>query len=240
MRLIRLGAFVGWAAMASFAVAGFAAFAPTTGPAVSIEAPTAVGPQNDTGAVASDAVVSEADTSVGLLAGRVAAMNFAPEVDLTESTVAKSPDVSALISAQAASNRTTTTIATAAPRTKLTTAKTPAPAPPVSAPREYSNIPADAASWRSLVEAYFSPADVDRALWVIHCESSGDPNAVHGASSASGLFQHLPKFWEDRSAKAGLAGANILDPDSNVAVAAWLVYSGGGWRHWNPSAHCWG
>jgi len=220
---------VGWAAMASFAVAGFAAFAPTdSGPVVSVEAVTAVSPQGGV------------DASVGLLAGRVAAMNFAPEVDLTGGTIAKSPDVSALISAQAASNRTTTTVATAAPRTKLTTTKAPTTTVPVAAPREYSNVPADAAPWRSLVEAYFSPADVDRALWVIHCESSGEPNAVHGASSASGLFQHLPKFWEDRSAQAGLAGANILDPDSNVAVAAWLVYSGGGWRHWNQSAHCWG
>lgn len=238
MRLIRLGAFVGWAAMASFAVAGFAAFAPTnSGPVVPIEAAPAV---NQAGAAVGDPTVSQADTSVGLLAGRVAAMNFAPDVDLTGSTVAKGPDVSALISAQAASNRTTTTVSAAAPRTKLTTVKTPTTTVTASAPRSYSNIPADAAPWRSLVAAYFAPADVDRALWVIHCESSGDPNAVHGASNASGLFQHLPEFWEDRSAKAGFAGANILDPDSNVAVAAWLVYNGGGWRHWNPSAHCWG
>ena len=33
---------------------------------------------------------------------------------------------------------------------------------------------------------------------------------------------------------------SITDPDANIAVAAWLVYEGGGWRHWSPSAHCWG
>lgn len=214
--------------MASFAVAGFAAFAPEPPPSVPVAA------------INQDAnvTITAADPAVGLLAGRVAAMNFSTyEVDLDGRPIPSTPDVSALISAQAATNLTTTTVASSTPRVRTST-KSPTTTP--ASPRDYSNVPADAAPWRSLVEAYFAPADVDRALWVIHCESSGDPTAVHPSSSASGLFQHLPKFWEDRSAKAGRAGANILDPDSNVAVAAWLVYSGGGWRHWNPSAHCWG
>lgn len=230
---------MGWAAMASFAIAGFAAFAPTdAGPAEPIPVVSTV----DANALATSETAPETNVSVGLLAGRVAAMNFATVADPTSSTLAAAPDVNALIDAQAASNRTTTTVAaaTAAPRTKITTQKTPTTTAPAASPREYSNVPGDAAGWLSLVEAYFAPADVSRALWVIHCESSGNPNAVHGSSGASGLFQHLPKFWDDRSSKAGRSGASILDPDANVAVAAWLVYSGGGWRHWSPSAGCWG
>lgn len=99
--------------------------------------------------------------------------------------------------------------------------------------------PRDVEVWRPLVEAHFAPGDVARALAVISCESSGDPNAKNPRSSASGLFQHLGRFWAERTADAGLPGADIFDPSANVAVAAWLVYEGGGWSHWNPSRHCW-
>lgn len=225
--------------MASFAIAGFAAFAPTDAGSV---APVTTVSTVESNAAATSATTPDADVSIGLLAGRVAAMNFATVVDSTTTTT--TPDLNALIKARIATNRTTTTVTTtvvtavAAPPT--TTQTTPSTTTPPASPREYSNLPADSAGWSSLVEAYFAPADVTRALWVIHCESSGDPNAVHPSSGASGLFQHLPKFWDDRSTQAGRSGASILDPDANVAVAAWLVYSGGGWRHWSPSAGCWG
>ncbi len=94
--------------------------------------------------------------------------------------------------------------------------------------------------WRPLVEAFFEPGEVDRALRVIRCESGGDAVAKNPNSSASGLFQHLGSLWGDRTVKSGNGGADIFDPVSNVAVAAWLVYEGGGWSHWNPSRHCWG
>ena len=109
-----------------------------------------------------------------------------------------------------------------------------------AAPTARRLAPRDVEVWRPLVEAHFAPGDVARALAVISCESSGDPNAKNPRSSASGLFQHLGRFWPERSVKAGLPGADIFDPASNVAVAAWLVYEGGGWSHWNPSRHCWG
>ncbi len=110
--------------------------------------------------------------------------------------------------------------------------------PPAPVARKLA--PRDVEVWRPLVEAHFAPNDVALALAVISCESSGDPNAKNPRSSASGLFQHLGRFWPQRSVKAGLAGSDIFDPAANVAVAAWLVYEGGGWSHWNPSRHCWG
>ena len=85
--------------------------------------------------------------------------------------------------------------------------------------------------WRGLVESYFRPADVAWALRVMACESGGNPNAKHPRSSASGLFQHLARYWPGRSSRAGWAGASIFDPVANVAVAAWLYYSGGA-SHW--------
>lgn len=92
--------------------------------------------------------------------------------------------------------------------------------------------------WRPLVEEHFAPPDVDLALRVIGCESDGIPTAKNPRSSASGLFQHLGRFWPERSAAAGWAGSSIFDPEANVAVAAWLRQDG--WHHWNPSRGCWG
>ncbi len=91
-----------------------------------------------------------------------------------------------------------------------------------------------AEGWRPLVEAYFRPGDVDRAIRVMACESLGDPDAVNRYSGASGLFQHIPRYWPERSAAAGFAGRSIFDPEANVGVAAWMIYdyAGGGWQHW--------
>jgi len=92
--------------------------------------------------------------------------------------------------------------------------------------------------WRSLVSLYFQPADVEHALAVIRCESVGDPDAVNPSSGTGGMFQHRPEYWPARSTAAGWAGADVMDPEANVAVAAWLVYRGGGWGHW--SGRAWG
>ncbi len=86
--------------------------------------------------------------------------------------------------------------------------------------------------WRSLVATYFRPGDVDRALRIMACESGGNPNAKSPISSASGLMQHLGKYWATRSAAAGFAGVSIFDPTANVATAAWLRDQPGGWLHW--------
>lgn len=96
-----------------------------------------------------------------------------------------------------------------------------------------------------LVREYFLPEDRDWALRVAFCESSGQPtsrwsDAVHKSSGASGYFQHLPKFWEERSERAGFSGWHIMDSRGNVGVAAWLYYKDGGSRHWNSSKGCWG
>lgn len=100
--------------------------------------------------------------------------------------------------------------------------------------------PANAEAWRPIVELYFEERHVNRALRVMRCESGGDPSAKNPRSTASGLFQHLGSLWTPRAERAGWAGADVFDPHANIAVAAWLVYEGGGWGHWNPSRHCWG
>ena len=88
-----------------------------------------------------------------------------------------------------------------------------------------------------LIDAYFEPEDREFFTWLAYCESSGEPqdiysDAIHPRSKATGWFQHLPKFWEERSVKAGFEGFPIDHPVANVGVAAWLFYEDGGAKHW--------
>ena len=92
--------------------------------------------------------------------------------------------------------------------------------------------PTDAGDWRPLVSRYFAAADVDKALRVIYCESRNLPTAKNPNSSASGLWQHLGRYWSSRSAAAGIPGASIWDPEASTIVAAYLVYQDTGWGHW--------
>lgn len=110
--------------------------------------------------------------------------------------------------------------------------------PPTRTPTSRSyTIGEAAAAWRPLVAAYFPAYLVEEALAVVWCESRGRPSIVNPSSGASGLFQHLARYWSSRSSKAGYGGANILDPTANVAVAAWLARTSleaglSPWAHW--------
>lgn len=130
-------------------------------------------------------------------------------------------------------------VATEAPGAAGCRPVSPHSPPCTSVPGRSTGILVGIERWRPLVEKYFEPEDVDRAMDVMACESAGNPRAANPTSSARGLFQHLGSFWPERARKAGRPGADIFDPDDNVAVAAWLVYHGGGWRHWNASSACW-
>lgn len=93
-----------------------------------------------------------------------------------------------------------------------------------------ADVGAGVERWRPLVEKYFPSIHVEWALEIMSCESGGNPNAV-GPTNDHGLFQHVATYWADRSTRAGWAGANIYDPEANIAVAAWLLATGGK-GHW--------
>lgn len=251
MRFIRLGAFLAWGAFASFAVAGFAAFNPAASAPV---VPTTVAPRV--------AAVSQVDA--GVVAGRVAALSFSSTVSVPQALPIQE-DAGDLLSVTVRATNGELASTTTTAETPNATVPSPSTTPPSTSPVTISpttvteatttttvaattttgastdiSIPPGTEPWISLIEAYFAPADVQRALDVMWCESRGDANATNPSSGAAGLYQHLPGFWDERSANAGFAGASIYDPTANTAVAAWLVYAGGGWQHWNPSAYCWG
>ena len=88
-----------------------------------------------------------------------------------------------------------------------------------------------------LIDAYFEPEHREFITWLAYCESSAEPqdiysDAQHPTSKATAWFQHLPKFWLERSVRSGFVGFSIDHPEANVGVAAWLFYEDGGAKHW--------
>ena len=81
-----------------------------------------------------------------------------------------------------------------------------------------------AGQWRPIVERFFRGPLVEDAIWVMHCESRGNPDATNPTTGAAGLYQFLAGTWTYASAGAGFAGASRYDPEANIASAAWLAH----------------
>jgi hypothetical protein len=97
--------------------------------------------------------------------------------------------------------------------------------------------PGSVEQWRSLVSQFFPANRVEEALRIIDCESNGNASAVNPYSGAAGLFQFLPSTWATTAPSAGYGGASALDPEANIASAAWLAnrYQELGYPYW----HAW-
>ncbi len=157
------------------------------------------------------------DSDIGRNAGAVAALAFAHTVTRSESPVTTIDfDLVLQRVMESRPTTTTTTVAILVPQAR-------------NAPR----VVMRETEVRALIERYFRPEHVNKAIRIAWCESSFNPRAVNPTSGAAGLFQHLPQFWAERSARAGWPDADPFDPEANVAVAAWLLYEfPGTWEHW--------
>ena len=94
--------------------------------------------------------------------------------------------------------------------------------------------------WQPLIEEYFKPEDVARAMRIIYCESSGRPRAVgvnKDGTKDVGLWQFNDNTWAWLKPKLRISSPRT-NPRVSTAVASWLVYNDG-WYHWNSSKHCW-
>ena len=92
----------------------------------------------------------------------------------------------------------------------------------------------DVEAWRSLVAKYWAADRVDCVLGIIQRESKGDPTAYNSSSGASGLMQHLIKYWSGRAASAGFKDSNGLvaspyNGEANIAAGAAIAGSGSNW-----------
>lgn len=204
MRIARAGLLIGWVLVAMLAVAGFAAFS--------------AGDDNEDTTESKSALA----TDVGRTAGAVSALGFAGSADTTSPTVG--PRVENL----------DPTISGAG-EFGLSAAPTDEPAPSDKRGGVFVRSGyLTETEVRELVTEFFAPGDVNRAIRVAWCVSAFNPAAVNPTTGASGLFQHVPDDWAERSAAAGYPTASIFDPRANVAVAAWMLYElPGGWSHWD-------
>jgi hypothetical protein len=244
MRFARLAAFALWLTIALLAVAGFAAFSPETAPttttSTTVAAPMSAGA--DWGST-SGRVVALAFTS-GLRSAPGPSVQPAEEPQIsdllgtrpvvTTPTAVPGPE---RVAVPPTTPPPTTTTTRTAPTSVPTTTTTP---PATTTTTQPTGERFNEAETRGIIALFFAPQDVELALEVAYCESRWDPEATNPLSGAGGLFQQIPRFWADRSAAAGWAGANIFDAHANTAVSAWLVYEGGGWAHWAASQPCWG
>ncbi len=211
--------------MATIAIAGFAAFDLPSG---ELDAPAIID------------LTEQSATRAGIV-GLAPSPNLAPAITVPDEADLKPTSSNQLLPVAVKESTftappptTSTTTTTTLPETTTTSTTTTTTTPPVP-----TTTPPGAEQWRPLVSVYFPESEIDRALKVLWCESRGTVDATHPTSFAAGLFQHLPKYWPERSIAAGFAGADIYDPTANVGVAAWLATTQG-WYHWNASKHCWG
>lgn len=215
MRMPRLVAVALWLLVAGLAVAGFANFSPQATPIPTTTTTTSPPVRGSTtGQVMARALAA------GIRAGGTADTSQLDVIELD-------PEFSGpqLIPPPPETTTTTTPTTTTAPRRRATTT--------TAGGTNSSLTPLSEDEARSIIGLYFKPEDVDLALRIAKCESTLIPGNINKSSGASGLFQHLPKYWPERAVAAGLnSDADILDPYNNAKVAAWLVYEGGGWTHW--------
>ena len=119
----------------------------------------------------------------------------------------------------------------------------PAPAPTTTTTTTAVAVfPTHIEAWRPFVAVYFRPADVDKVLNLIECESNGDSDAVNRTAAgngmtAKGLLQHLDGYWPSRAKNANEAGykntGDIFNGFDQLAVSSWLAYnSPQGFTHW--------
>jgi len=258
MRFARFAAFALWLTIALLAVAGFAAFSPNTTSATTtsttVDAPLSAGADwgSTSGRVVALAFTSGLRSAPGLsdLSAEDALISdlLGTRPELTPTTI----DSETIIEPSSPSTpppppSTTTLPATSAtPISTTTTTEAPPSSSSSSSTTSTTTTTQPAggrlteAEARGIISLFFAPQDVELALQVSYCESRWDPGATNRSSGAAGLFQHIPRYWADRAAAAGWAGADIYDAHANTAVSAWLVSKSGGWSDWAASRACWG
>jgi hypothetical protein len=210
MRSRRLSFVAGWAAVALLAVAGFAAFGT---------------PDADSAGLQAEAAAE----SIGHTAGAYAGLNFA--------LVGEDGATAAVAVAMVEEDTAETLDAEAADTTEA--GAEDGAAEDGAEEAAAGTIASPSSGWlsevevRALVELYFEPQDVNRAVRIAWCESRFDPGATDLRTGGIGLFNHLPRYWDERAANAGFAGVAATDAQAATAAAAWEVYNGAGWEIFN-------
>lgn len=76
------------------------------------------------------------------------------------------------------------------------------------------------------------PGGATMALYVADRESEFRPKAYNGYSGASGIFQHLSRYWPGRADTFGFGGWSAFNARANIMVTMRMVHRQGNWSDW--------
>ncbi len=105
---------------------------------------------------------------------------------------------------------------------------------------ERQEIIDNTSNYHQIVLDNFEIHDVEQALRVIWCESSGQQYALNKNNNETfdkGIWQFNDKTWAWLTPKLKLF-SDPFDIEVSTKTASWLVYNDG-WHHWNASKKCW-
>jgi hypothetical protein len=74
--------------------------------------------------------------------------------------------------------------------------------------------------------------DQDEALYVAWRESRYQPYAYNEEGEAAGVYQHLLKYWPERTVEFGAADWSVFDARANILVTMQMVRRYG-WEPWS-------
>ena len=86
---------------------------------------------------------------------------------------------------------------------------------------------------RCAADRWRVPGGARMALYVASRESHYRPKAYNTYSGASGVFQHLSRYWPGRADAYGFGGWSAFNARANIMVTMRMVRSTGDWSDWN-------
>ncbi|MGH2631605.1 MAG: hypothetical protein ACRDHI_13755 [Actinomycetota bacterium] len=76
------------------------------------------------------------------------------------------------------------------------------------------------------------PGGPSQALYVADRESNFEHDAYNSYSGASGIFQHLRRYWPGRAGAYGFGGWSAFNARANIIVTMRMVHRLGSWSPW--------
>ena len=85
---------------------------------------------------------------------------------------------------------------------------------------------------RCAVHHWNVPGGASKALYIANRESNFQPNAYNSYSGASGIYQHLRRYWPGRASVYGFQGWSAFNARANIIVSIRMVHRLGSWQPW--------
>jgi hypothetical protein len=76
------------------------------------------------------------------------------------------------------------------------------------------------------------PGGASKALYIANRESHFNPGAYNSYSGASGIYQHLRRYWPGRASTFGFRDWSAFNARANIIVTMRMVHRLGSWSAW--------